>query len=97
MSVPIISLARCFMLVVNIAYVCWCDANMTAEKNSPPLKKHSWSCDGCASVEKRYKCNKVLTCANDKLLCALVTKNMHLCCIHVVYVISKPFSNPQNF
>lgn len=41
MSVPIISLARCFMLVVNIAYVCWCDANMTAEKNSP-LKKHSW-------------------------------------------------------
>lgn len=39
MSVPIISVAHCFMAVVNIAYVCCCDANMTAEKNSPSLKR----------------------------------------------------------
>ena len=29
----------CFMAVVNIAYVCWRDANMTADKNSSLKKK----------------------------------------------------------
>lgn len=36
MSVPIISAAHCFMAWVNIAYVCWYDANMTAEKKKKP-------------------------------------------------------------
>ena len=89
MSVPI-SVAHCFIALVNIAYVCWCDANMTAEKKSL-LKKIAGresleSCDACAgwrTCENVHSGNNVITCANDKVFMCTCYRGLHLCYINV--------------